>query len=148
MMTHRIWLGLLLWLAAAGFAFAQVPPVIGAGGFFVQVNASSGNVAAATATATLPATPGKITYITGFQMTAGGSTAVSSVTCTVTNVVTGTLSYTFSSAATVDSPSPALIVNFNPPLPANAPNTTIVASCPALGAGNAHAAMTAQGFQR
>jgi hypothetical protein len=145
---HRLWPILVLLVLGSSSSQAQVPPVVGAGGFFVQVNASSGNVAAATATATLPATPGKITYITGFQMTAGGSTAVSSVTCTVTNVVTGTLSYTFSTAATADSPSPALIVNFNPPLPANAPNTTIVASCPALGAGNAHAAMTAQGFQR
>jgi hypothetical protein len=52
---------------------------------------------AATAAATLPAAVGKVTFITSFQMTAGGSTAVSSVTCTVSPVaVSGaTLSYTF-----------------------------------------------------
>ena len=118
-------------LLAAGIALAQVPPV-GTGGIggAIPVAASSGNVAAATAAASLPGTTGKLTYITGFQMTAGGSTAVSSVTCTVSPVGTAgaTLSYTFSSAATVDSPSPSLVVNFNPPLPANA-------------------AMSAQGFQ-
>ena len=105
-------------------------------------------MAAATATATLPAALGRTTYITGFQMTAGGSTSVSSVTCTVSNVAGGALSYTFSTAATVDSPSPTLLVNFIPPFPASAPNTAIVASCPALGAGNVHASMSAQGFQR
>jgi len=84
------------------------------------VAASSGNVAAATATATLPGVAGKTTYITGFTMTAGGSTAVSSVSCTVSPVGSGgaTLSYTFSSSATVDAPSNPLAVTFTPPLPA------------------------------
>jgi hypothetical protein len=138
-------------MGLAGLAYAQVPP-IGTGGLggIILVANSSGNVAAATATATLPAAQGKVTYITGFQMTAGGSTAVSSVTCTLSPVgaAGATLSYTFSTSATADSPSNPLVVAFNPPLPANAPNTTIVATCPALGAGNAHAAMSAQGFQR
>ena len=135
----------------AGLAYAQVPPV-GTGGLggIIPVANSSGNVAAATATATLPAAVGKLTYISGFQMTAGGSTAVSSVTCTVSPVgaAGATLSYTFSTSATADSPSNPLIVAFNPPLPTNAINTAITATCPALGAGNAHAAMSAQGFQR
>jgi hypothetical protein len=48
----------------------------------------------------------------------------------------------------VDAPSPPLIVNFIPPLSASAPNTSIVVSCPALGSGNAHTAVSAQGLQR
>lgn len=153
--------------AAAGIAFAQAPPLNagvvgwlqaiynqlndgGNGNPRTPIAASSGNVAAATAAATLPGVAGKTTFISGFQMTAGGSTAVSSVTCTVSPVGSGgsTLSYTFSTSATVDSPSNPLVVTFNPPLPANAANTAIVATCPALGAGNAHAAMSAEGYQR
>lgn len=143
---------ILLSLAAALLATAaqaQVPPT-GTTGPGILIAASSGNVAAATATATLPGAAGKVTYITGFQMTAGGSTAVSSVTCTVSPVGSSgaTLSYTFSTSATADSPSNPLAVAFVPPMPANALNTAIVATCPALGAGNAHASMSAQGFQR
>jgi hypothetical protein len=145
-MLRRVALAGGLATLAIGIAHSQVLPT-GSSAPGVQVAASSGNVAAATA---LRSPAGKVTWIAQFQMTTGGSTAVSSVTRTVSPVGSSgaTLSYTFSTSATVDAPSNPLTVTFNPPLPANAPNTAIVATCPALGAGNAHASMSAQGFQR
>src|SRR5262249_31577165 len=47
---------------------------------------SSGNVAAATATATLPAAAGKTTWIEGFDVTAAGATAASIVQMTITGL--------------------------------------------------------------
>lgn len=111
------------------------------------ITAASGNVAAATATATLAATSGKTTYICGFTATAGGATAVATVDLTVANVVTGTMTFSYSAAATANSPSPPLVVPLNPCIPANAVNTTIVVTLPSLGAGNAHAAVNAWGYQ-
>jgi hypothetical protein len=112
-----------------------------------QESCASGNVAAATAACTLAASAGHTTYITGFQMTAGGSTAAALVTCTLTGTITGTKSYTFAFPAGVAVGATPLNVVFNPPLPASAANTTIVASCPSGGAGNTNATMTADGFQ-
>lgn len=140
----RLWLSLALFALLAGAADAQSPPA----GQGVEVTASSGNVAAATATATLAAATGKVTYICGFAATAGGATAAATVNLTVTNVVTGTMTYNFSAALGVDAPSPPLVVTFNPCVSANAPNTTIPVSMPTLGAGNAHASVNAWGYQR
>lgn len=112
------------------------------------VVSSSGNVAAATATATLAAGGATVmTYISGFEVTAGGATAAATVNVTVTGVIGGTMTYSFSAATGVDAPSPPLVVEFNPPLQASALNTAIVVSMPTLGAGNAHAAINAHGFQ-
>jgi hypothetical protein len=111
------------------------------------ITADSGNVANATATATLAAVAGKTTYITGFQVTASGATAASVVTVTVTGVVTGTLHYTFVAPAGATAAAQPLIVPFPEPVPASAANQTIAVSLPALGAGNTNATVTAQGFQ-
>lgn len=112
-----------------------------------SVQASSGNVAAATATATLPATSGKTTYISGFQITGTGATAALAVNPTVTGLLGGTATYTYAAAAGVAVANTPLIVSFNPPLPASATNTTIVVSCPSLGTGNTNNTVVAQGFQ-
>jgi|SRR5882672_6106888 len=111
------------------------------------ITASSGNVAAGTATATLAAGGANfLTYISGFEVTADGATAAAAgVNVTVTNTVGGTLTYSFG-VATLGNQQP-LIVEFNPPIPANALNTTIVVSMPTLGAGNLHACIVAHGFQ-
>lgn len=115
----------------------------------VPVQASSGNVAAATATATLPAgSPAQFTYITGFEFTYGGATAGSLVTCTVTNIKGGTLSYTVAPPTGAAVGGPPLIVAYNPALPSSAVATSIVVSCPTLGAGNTNATMVAHGFQQ
>lgn len=108
---------------------------------------SSGNVANAAATATLPGVAGKITQLAGFQITAAGATAAAVVVATVTGLAAGTLSYVFTAPAGVAVGATPLVVNFDPPLPASAPNTPIVVTLPALGAGNTNAAVSANGFQ-
>jgi hypothetical protein len=139
-------LALLVLLAMLGTPlYAQSNAQYPAGA--IPIAASSGNVAAATATATLAATPGRTTYICGFTVTAGGSTAAATVNVTVTNTTGGTLTYNYSTSTGVDAPSAPLPVVFSPCVPANAQNTSIVVSMPTLGSGNAHAAINATGYQ-
>lgn len=111
------------------------------------ITAASGNVANAAAVATLAAVTGRTTYICGFTMTSSGSTGAAVVNPTVTNIITGTLTYVYSTVAGVTLGNVPLIVNFNPCMPANAVSTTIVVTLPALGAGNTNAAVTAKGYQ-
>ena len=113
-----------------------------------QVNASSGSVSNATATATLPAVSGKTNYITGFEVTGTGVTAlgVSGVTVTVTGTLGGTLSYVYAAASGVAVANTPLLIEFPEPVQASAVNTAIVVSCPALGAGNVGNAVVAHGF--
>ena len=132
--------------APAGLMMA---PGKNAAGVFTQATqetCDSGNVANATAACTLATTSGKTTYITGFTMSASGATAGAAVTCTLTGPITGTKTYIFTFPLGAAVPSPSLVVAFNPPLAASTTNTTIVASCPAGGTGNTHAAMTAEGL--
>jgi len=112
----------------------------------VPKNATSGDVAAATAAATLPAVAGKTTYITGFTFTSTGSTSGTPVDITVTDG-TWTMTFVYASIAGATLMNTPLIVNFPYPIPATAANTTIVASSPTLGSGNLHACMNATGFQ-
>lgn len=111
------------------------------------ITATSGNVANATATATLAGTSGKTTYITGFQVTGSGATLGLPVIVTVTNLVSGTNSYIYSAVAGVLLENSELVITFNPAVPASAANTSIVVSCPALGMGNTNNVVNAQGYQ-
>jgi len=133
------------------FGGVAVPAVIGLSDYpaaATPVTAASGNVAAATATATLAAGgSGITTYITGFQVTGSGATAGLPVLVTVTNVITGTLTYVYCAAAGVLVANTPLIVQFAKAIPASAANTTIVVSCPSLGSGNTNNAVVAHGYQ-
>lgn len=107
----------------------------------------SGNVAAATATATLAGAAGLTTYITGFEVTGAGATAASVVNVTVANTTGGNLTYVFAVPAGVTVGAQPLTVEFPEPIPANAANTSIITSMPSLGAGNTNAAINAHGFR-
>lgn len=111
------------------------------------ITADSGNVAAATATATLAGATGKTTYISGFMVTASGATAASVVTGTVTGVITGTLHFTFVAPAGVTAVCTPLVVTFPYPIPASATNTAIAVALPSLGSGNTNATVSAFGYQ-
>lgn len=111
------------------------------------ITASSGNVANATATATLTAAAGVTTYISGFQITGGGATAAALVAATVVGIVGGTATYTYGVVAGAVLANPVLQVTFTPPVPASAVNTAIIVSVPAFGAGNTNATVTAQGYR-
>lgn len=111
------------------------------------ISAASGNVANASAVATLAGVAGKTTYITGFEATSSGATVGLPVTVTVTGLLSGTLSYTFAFVPGVLLASTPLTIEFPQPLPASATNTAIVVTLPAGGAGNTNATVTAHGFQ-
>lgn len=106
--------------------------------------ASSGDVAAATATATLTGVAGKTTYLHGFDITGTGATAGVGVACTVTGILGGTITFDFAVIAGVTLNNAASF-RFPFHLPSSAVNTNLVVSCPSFGAGNLHAAVTAYG---
>jgi len=114
---------------------------------------SSGNVAAASAVATLPAAAGKLTSIEGFDITGSGATAASIVIVTVTGLLAGTLSFDVVVPAGVTTGiggtgNPGVIpIRFPTPLPASALNTPIVVTVPSFGSGNTNACVTAYGIQ-
>lgn len=123
---------------------AQVPPY----NISTFISAASGNALTGVATATLAAVPLKTTYITGFDVTGSGATVGLPAICTVSNIIGGTLSYTYTFVAGALLPNQALNQRFNPPLPANAVNTSIVVSCTAGGLGVTNQFIAAYGFQQ
>lgn len=110
------------------------------------VQASSGNVAASVASATLPAVSAKTNYLASFDVTGTGATLGSAVTVTVTGILGGTKSYTFGVVAGALLPCPELARVFNPPLQGSGTNVAIVVSCPSLGTGNTNACANIEGF--
>jgi hypothetical protein len=111
-----------------------------------RINASSGNVAAATATATLPAIATKTNYLTGVDIDSGGATAAACVNLTITGLVGGTQTVPFCTVAGVAVQNARVQIRPPAPLPASAVNVAIVAALPSLGAGNTNAAVNAYGF--
>lgn len=136
-----------------------LPPSCGpsqGSGNLLPVANSSGDVAAATATATLPAAAGKTTYIEGFDLTGGGATSATVITGTVTGLLAAIGTLSFDAAILAGAAVPAFgttgsgslySVRFPTPLPASALNTAIVVSFPTFGSGNLHACVSAYGFQ-
>jgi hypothetical protein len=96
--------------------------------------------------ATLAATQGRLTAITGFEVLASNGTAGAANNVVVAGTVSGSLNYTINTlaaAATVQGPPP-LIVEFPYPIPASALNTAITVTWPAL-AGGTGVSVTAHG---
>jgi hypothetical protein len=110
------------------------------------VHAASGNVANASAVATLAAVAGKTAYVTGFEITAGGATAAALVDAVLSGLRGGNATYTFGAPAGAAVAATPLLVRFSMPLPASAMNTAIAITLPALGAGNTKAAVAIHGF--
>jgi hypothetical protein len=135
-----------------GGALTDTAPLVGVIGEYpataTPLTAASGNVAAAVAAATLAGAASLTTYITGFEVSGAGATAALPVTVTVTGTVSGTLSYTYTAVAGVLLANPNLVVQFCPAIPASAVNTSIVVSCPSLGAGNTNNTVVAHGYRR
>ena len=111
------------------------------------ITASSGNVAAGAAVATLAKLATKTTYITGFEITSSGATVGLVVNPTVVGTITGTLTYVYTAVAGALLANSPLIVIFNPPIPSSAVNTDIVVTLPSLGIGNTNACVVAHGYQ-
>jgi hypothetical protein len=112
----------------------------------VAIANSSGNVAAGTATATLPLITGKTSYLCGWSITSTGSTATAIVSPTVTNVQGGTQTYTYVTVAGVAAANAQLNITYTPCLPANAAANAPTVTLPSLGAGNTNATVNAWGY--
>lgn len=110
------------------------------------VQASSGNVVNATATATIAAQAGRLNYMHSLLVTASGATAAGSVTCTIIGLTGGTMSFTYGVPAGAGVFAEPLVYIPAFAIPASAVNTAIVASCPALGAGNLRMTITISGY--
>jgi hypothetical protein len=123
----------------------------------IIATATSGNVANATATATLtspgavPGTP-NTWNITGFEVVATGSTGALAVQVTLAGLNNGlnpqapvTAIYPFAFPAGVTTQATSLIVTFPCPLSA-APGSAVVLTLPAGGSGNTSAAVNLHGF--
>lgn len=110
------------------------------------LSAGSGNVANASAVATLTPASGKTAYITGFQISGAGATVALPVSVTVVGLLGGTRTFTHTAVAGALLANTPLLVNFPYPIPASAVDTNIVVTCPALGAGNTNNTVNAQGF--
>ena len=108
--------------------------------------ASSGNVAAATATATFAAVATMRWYITGFTVTVGGATALTAVDGTITGLMGGTMAFPvfFPTGATL--PGTDKTVTFRPPIPASGVNTAVVLSVPSGGVGNTKSTVNLFGY--
>ena len=110
--------------------------------------AGSGNVANASAAATLTGTATTTVYLAGFEVTGSGATAGLPVTVTVAGLLGGSRLYTYSFAVGALVGNVPLIVEFDPPLPASAVNTAISVTCPASGLGGTNNTVVAHGFYR
>lgn len=113
----------------------------------VPLTATSGNVANASAVATLTAVAGKTTYICGFDMSGSGATAGQIVVGTITGTIGGSLSYVFTSSTGVLAGDTGVFRDFASCIPASAISTPIVVTLPALGTGNTNAVANAHGYQ-
>lgn len=109
-------------------------------------HASSGNIANATASASLAAAANRRNYITGFHVSGAGASAGSAVAVTVTGLINGTLTYTYTAGNGAQASNNPLLISFPEPIPASADNTAITVSCPALGAGNTNNSVNVFGF--
>ena len=113
------------------------------------VVASSGNVAAATATATLPAVAGKTNILEGFDLTGSGPTTASAITMTVTGLLGGTQTWTLTPLAGVllaAYPNGIMSFRFPTPLVASAQNVAIAVVVPSLGSGSTNSCVVAYGL--
>jgi hypothetical protein len=139
---RRLFLALVLSVIAhpclAQQSFPPLPPDA------VAIGGASGNVANASAVATLTATTGKRTWICGFSVQAMGATAGAAVALAITGLG-GTFTYTYlaPTGVTVNAP---IAVPFSPCLPALSLSTNVVVTLPALGAGNTNASVSAWGY--
>lgn len=122
------------------------PPVSNYGNSQTPVANASANQSDAQAQAALPAVANKTNYITSAQIMFTGATAAGTVLATLAGILGGTMSIPIGVPAGVNAQGTPVLLEFDPPLPANAVNTAITLTLPALGAGNVNAAVSLQGF--
>lgn len=114
-------------------------------GFPISANANS--VVASALAPSLPAVLNQLNWLTKVIITGAGATAASVIAVTITGLSGGTQTFFLTVPAGVAVPLTPLIISFEDPLPAAAPNTAIVVNVPSFGAGNVAAACVMNGRQ-
>jgi hypothetical protein len=107
---------------------------------------SSNSAANAQFTLTFAAVANRTNFVTGFEVTYGGATAATSVVVTLSGVVGGTQSWLVAVPAVPASGVNSFVVEFTYPLQAAGPNTAMVLTVPAAGAGNTNATASMHGY--
>lgn len=108
--------------------------------------ASSGNVANTTTNAVLAGAAGKLTYITGFEVTGAGSTAGGIINITL-SLGTASLNYQLVIPAGIGTSIVPLTIAFTRPIAASAIGDDIIVQVPAFGLGSTSACVNAYGFR-
>lgn len=111
------------------------------------IAASANSVAAAALAPTLPAVAGQLNWLTKVIITGAGATGASVVAVTIVGLIGGTQTFFIAVPAGVAVPLSPLILSFDDPIPASAPNVAIVVNVPSLGAGNVASACVVTGRQ-
>jgi hypothetical protein len=128
---------------AADFS-TPAPTTPGVGGGIVPITISVNGASTSNVAATLAATSGKTTYITGFSVTCQAeATTVANTTFTLAGLVTGTQTYEFAELVVSQG---KLDRQFTHAVPASAQNTTIVGTLVGVTAG-ATCAVNMEGYQ-
>jgi len=113
----------------------------------VPQTATSYQVANTAASASIPGTAGKTSYLTNALITAAGSTAGAAVQGSITGINPTPIAFVFVFPTGVLVGAQPLELTFDPPLQATGLNTAIVVSLPAGGSGNTAACVSVTGFQ-
>jgi hypothetical protein len=108
----------------------------------VPANASAATAAGAQITATIPATVGVFSYLTGVYIGLGAGTT-GTVTATIAGVNGGPLNFATTLATAGDNQQ---TLTFNPPLISSALNTAITVTLPAVGGVSAVNTLTITGY--
>lgn len=131
----RFLVGLFAFLASVGVASAQI--VVPNISISPIITASSGAVGNAVSTATLTAPNAGYWEITQVEVTGTSTSGGAAVSCTITGIDGGTMTIPITigvPSTTTLQPAPPQVVIFNGGL-ASLPQTAVVFSCPAFGAG-------------
>lgn len=147
-MMKRLAIALCALIAATAAALAQMNNSTYPAGAIGVTSSATGTTGAVVAT--LPASPGRTTYICGFTFVGTNATAANPATSVVVSgTISGSLNYgypTLAAGAAV-APQPPLAITMAPCTPASATNTAVVVTGPALGAGATLATVEARGYQ-
>ncbi len=122
--------------------FPQVPEFFG----FTPVLCSAAT-SAALMVPSIPGVAGKMTYITGFDITGGGAASQTVVTVTLSGLAVNPAFAVSVVALGPSVPMVPIVKVFPQPIPASTMGGTVGISLPSFGAGNIAAAVNLYGFQ-
>jgi hypothetical protein len=109
--------------------------------------AAASSATAALLSINLPGAVGKTTYITGMEIFGLGATAATVIGAALNGLLGGNMTIFIGVPGSTSAEIVPKVLQFNPPLPANAVNTAISLTIPSFGAGNQGVSASMRGFQ-